>query len=213
MVILHYIWYESQVRSCFRQNNQSTTHTWYPSHIRRRRKKKKIHISQTRSSTKSMTKVTIIYLLHEVCADAKAVAANKAVTTAVPKQPSKINPICAWLWSFPSWKTNTPEPISFILKTQHPNLSQTDWNRSTNDRYATRNQPLISTQKKVNLRHASWVEFLQRYSFVLRHKLGVEYRVADAHSRWVILLSIVTSEHKSHKVWTLKDFEKSTSHA
>uniref|UniRef100_A0A2N9IC59 Reverse transcriptase n=1 Tax=Fagus sylvatica TaxID=28930 RepID=A0A2N9IC59_FAGSY len=41
----------------------------------------------------------------------------------------------------------------------------------------------LNSQKKLNFRHASWVEYLQRYFFALKHKAGIENKAADALSR------------------------------
>ena len=46
----------------------------------------------------------------------------------------------------------------------------------------------------MNFRHASWVEYLQRYLSILRHKSGVANKVADALSRRVTLLSMVSTK-------------------
>jgi hypothetical protein len=51
----------------------------------------------------------------------------------------------------------------------------------------------LNSQKKLNFRHASWVEYLQRYSFSLKHKAGIENKVADAFSRRVTLLSMMST--------------------
>uniref|UniRef100_A0A2N9GB76 RNA-directed DNA polymerase n=1 Tax=Fagus sylvatica TaxID=28930 RepID=A0A2N9GB76_FAGSY len=51
----------------------------------------------------------------------------------------------------------------------------------------------LNSQKKLNFRHASWVEYLQRYSFALKHKAGIENKVADAFSRRVTLLSMMST--------------------
>lgn len=47
----------------------------------------------------------------------------------------------------------------------------------------------INGQHKLNPRHAKWVEFLQAYSFVIRHKAGSSNTVADALSRRHALMS------------------------
>nr|XP_043611666.1 uncharacterized protein LOC122583313 [Erigeron canadensis] len=49
----------------------------------------------------------------------------------------------------------------------------------------------INGQHKLNARHAKWVEFLQSYSFVSKHKAGVANVVDDALSRRYSLLSIL----------------------
>uniref|UniRef100_A0A2N9HNF0 RNA-directed DNA polymerase n=1 Tax=Fagus sylvatica TaxID=28930 RepID=A0A2N9HNF0_FAGSY len=51
----------------------------------------------------------------------------------------------------------------------------------------------LNSQKKLNFRHASWVEYLQRYSFALKHKAGIENKAADALSRRVTLLSMMST--------------------
>ena len=40
--------------------------------------------------------------------------------------------------------------------------------------------------------HGRWVEFLQCYSFVVKHRVGVENKAADALSRRVSLLSVMS---------------------
>uniref|UniRef100_A0A2N9IMT1 Reverse transcriptase zinc-binding domain-containing protein n=1 Tax=Fagus sylvatica TaxID=28930 RepID=A0A2N9IMT1_FAGSY len=49
-------------------------------------------------------------------------------------------------------------------------------------------------RKKLNFRHASWVEYLQHYSFALKHKAGIENKAADALSRRVTLLSMMSTK-------------------
>jgi hypothetical protein len=50
----------------------------------------------------------------------------------------------------------------------------------------------IQSQKKLNARHARWVDYLQQFTFVLKHKAGSENRVADALSRRSHLLTSLT---------------------
>jgi len=52
----------------------------------------------------------------------------------------------------------------------------------------------LSSQKKLNPRHAKWVEYIQSYTFVLKHKAGTENKVADALSRRSLLLNSVRAE-------------------
>ncbi|XP_042016278.1 uncharacterized protein LOC121764299 [Salvia splendens] len=47
----------------------------------------------------------------------------------------------------------------------------------------------IQGQHKLNFRHAKWVEFIQLFYFVIKHKAGTQNRVADALSRRHSLLS------------------------
>ena len=50
----------------------------------------------------------------------------------------------------------------------------------------------LHSQKKLNFRDSSWVEFLQCYHFVVKHKAGVKNKTANALSRRVCLLSIMS---------------------
>ena len=52
----------------------------------------------------------------------------------------------------------------------------------------------LNSQKKLNPRHGKWVEFIQAYTFVLKHHAGSENRVADALSRRTMLLNCVSTE-------------------
>ena len=40
----------------------------------------------------------------------------------------------------------------------------------------------LNSQKKLNARHAKWVEFLNEYSFVINHRVVIENKVDDALS-------------------------------
>ena len=50
----------------------------------------------------------------------------------------------------------------------------------------------FNSQKKLDHRPSHWVEYLQAYSFVLKHKSGIENKDADALSRQVTLLSVMS---------------------
>ena len=47
----------------------------------------------------------------------------------------------------------------------------------------------VNSQKKLNHHHGKWVSVLQEYTFVNRHKSGVENKAIDALSRVVYILS------------------------
>ena len=49
----------------------------------------------------------------------------------------------------------------------------------------------IQGQHKLNPRHAKWVEYLQSFHFVIRHKAGKLNKGADALSRRHLLLSVL----------------------
>ena len=46
----------------------------------------------------------------------------------------------------------------------------------------------IMQQPKLNLKHVKWVEFLQSFTFVLKHISGQSNRVADALSRKPLIM-------------------------
>ena len=46
----------------------------------------------------------------------------------------------------------------------------------------------IMQQPKLNLKHVKWVEFLQRFNFVLKHISGHSNKVVDALSRRLLIM-------------------------
>lgn len=52
----------------------------------------------------------------------------------------------------------------------------------------------LKSQKKLNSRHASWVSYLEKFSFVLQHKAGSSNNVANALSRRHSLLTTLSYE-------------------
>jgi hypothetical protein len=46
----------------------------------------------------------------------------------------------------------------------------------------------VSQQEKLNQKHAKWVEYMQNFTFVIKHILGTANKVADALSRKCLLL-------------------------
>lgn len=51
----------------------------------------------------------------------------------------------------------------------------------------------LSNQGKVSSRHASWIAYLQQFTFVIKHTSGASNRVADALSRRHSLLAVLNS--------------------
>ena len=52
----------------------------------------------------------------------------------------------------------------------------------------------LHAQHKLNSRHAKWVEYLQSFSFVIKHKSGKANQVADALSRRHLLLNMMQAK-------------------
>jgi hypothetical protein len=46
----------------------------------------------------------------------------------------------------------------------------------------------ITRQEKLNQRHAKWVEFMQNFTFVIKHIAGTANKVADALSRRILII-------------------------
>ena len=46
----------------------------------------------------------------------------------------------------------------------------------------------LNSQKKLNARHAKWVEFFNEYSFVINHRSVIENKAADALSQLTVTL-------------------------
>ena len=49
----------------------------------------------------------------------------------------------------------------------------------------------INIQPKLNQRHAKWVEFLQNFTFVIKHTSGMSNKVVDALSRIILVMKEV----------------------
>jgi hypothetical protein len=54
-----------------------------------------------------------------------------------------------------------------------------------NDNHALK---FISSLSKLNQRHAKWIEFLQNFTFVIKHTNGKENKVVDAFSKINLIL-------------------------
>jgi hypothetical protein len=63
----------------------------------------------------------------------------------------------------------------FILYTDHDSLKH------------------LGSQNKLNLRHSRWMNYLQQFDFIIKHKAGTENKVADALSRRPYLLHVVSA--------------------
>jgi hypothetical protein len=61
----------------------------------------------------------------------------------------------------------------------------------------------ISSQEKLNHRHAKWVEFIEYFPYVIKHKKGKENIIAEALSRRYALLTKL--DYKFFGLETIKD--------
>jgi hypothetical protein len=61
----------------------------------------------------------------------------------------------------------------------------------------------IRSQEKLNRRHAKWVEFVESFPYVIKHKKGKENVIADALSRRYDLLTQL--DYKIFGLETIKD--------
>jgi hypothetical protein len=61
----------------------------------------------------------------------------------------------------------------------------------------------ICTQTNLNRRHASWVEFIKSFPYIIKHKNGKENVIADALSRRYTMLSQL--EFRIFGLQTMKD--------
>jgi hypothetical protein len=61
----------------------------------------------------------------------------------------------------------------------------------------------ICSQGKLNCRHAKWVEFIESFPYVIKHKKGKENVIADALSRRYALLTQL--DYKIFELETIKD--------
>ena len=52
----------------------------------------------------------------------------------------------------------------------------------------------LKSQKKLNVQHNKWAEFLQDYTFVVKHKAVVENKVADVLNRRLMILVAMSAE-------------------
>ena len=67
-------------------------------------------------------------------------------------------------------------PKEFIIHTDHQSLKH------------------LKGQQKLNKRHARWVEFIEKFPYVIKYKQGKENMVADALSRRYVLLSTLETK-------------------
>ena len=65
----------------------------------------------------------------------------------------------------------------------------------------------LNSQKKLNARHAKWVEFLNEYSFVINHRSGIENKAADALSRLNVTLHRMSADGSRAKEGSVDPLE------
>jgi hypothetical protein len=61
----------------------------------------------------------------------------------------------------------------------------------------------IRSQGKLNRRHAKWVEFIESFPYVIKHKKGKENAIVDALSRRYVILTQL--DYKIFGLETIKD--------
>nr|ABD63096.1 Gag-pol polyprotein, putative [Asparagus officinalis] len=82
--------------------------------------------------------------------------------------------------------------ISEVLSQEgHPVAYFSEKLNDTRQRYSTYDKEFYA---KLNARHDRWVEFLQDYTYTIKHKAGVENKAVDALSRRMHLLLIMSAE-------------------
>jgi len=67
-------------------------------------------------------------------------------------------------------------PVEFVLYSDHQALR------------------CINSQKRVEHRHIKWFEFIQEYTFVLKHRAGVGNKATDALSRGLCTLQALSAK-------------------
>jgi hypothetical protein len=86
---------------------------------------------------------------------------------------------CLETWQHYLW------PKKFVIHSDHESLKH------------------IRTQGKLNRRHAKWVEFIEFFPYVIKHKKGKENAIVDALSRRYALLTQL--DYKIFELETIKD--------
>ncbi|GJW27360.1 putative mitochondrial protein [Tanacetum coccineum] len=76
----------------------------------------------------------------------------------------------AIVWAVKHWEQYLFQQ-EFLLQTDHEALKY------------------FNNQKSISFMHASWMEYLQQFTFVIKHKAGTKNKVADALSRRATLLT------------------------
>ncbi|GJX68811.1 transposon ty3-I gag-pol polyprotein [Tanacetum coccineum] len=59
----------------------------------------------------------------------------------------------------------------------------------------------FNSQKSISRMHARWMEYLQQFTFVIKHKAGTKNKVANALSRRVTLLTTIGTEYRRMRVY------------
>ena len=80
--------------------------------------------------------------------------------------------LCALIRSLQTWQ-HYLFPKEFVIHSDHESLKH------------------LKSQGKLNKRHVKWVEFLEQFSFVIKHKQGKANVMVGALSRRYALISII----------------------